>query len=428
MTTNTGASPAADASLAQWLDWQLGLHRDEIQLGLERVARVADRLGLRRQPPLTLTIGGTNGKGAATRLAADLLQRAGHCVGQFTSPHLHDYAERIVVNGQPVDPACIVEAFVAIESQRGDTPLTYFEFGTLAALWVFRARGCTAQVLEVGLGGRLDAVNLLDADAALITSIGTDHGDWLGDSRQAIAVEKAGIFRPGKVAVCAEHAPPAELAPHLAERDIRPLWIGQAFSVVSDGGPHWQLQAADGPTLSLPQPPHLPGLHQLRNAAGVITLLQHLRPSVVLPEGALDAALRAWALPGRFERRGRYVLDVAHNAEAALALATLLPGVPQPVHLVLGMLSDKPCEDVVAALAPQVQSIRLVDTPGPRGMTATTMARRLGDAARQVQVVGDMRAALAQAARSAGTVLVCGSFMTVVAARDIVIEQEAARG
>ena len=123
--------------------------------------------------------------------------------------------------------------------------------------------------------------------------------DWLGDSRQAIAVEKAGIFRPGKVAVCAEHAPPAELAPHLAERDIRPLWIGQAFSVVSDGGPHWQLQAADGPTLSLPQPPHLPGLHQLRNAAGVITLLQHLRPSVVLPEGALDAALRAW------ERRRR---------------------------------------------------------------------------------------------------------------------------
>ena len=133
-------------------------------------------------------------------------------------------------------------------------------------------------------------------------------------------------------------------------------------------------------------------------------------------------------MPGRFERRGRYLLDVAHNAEAALALATLLPGVPQPVHLVLGMLSDKPCEDVVAALAPQVQSIRLVDTPGPRGMTATTMARRLGDAARQVQVVGDMRAALAQAAQSAGTVLVCGSFMTVVAARDIVIEQEAARG
>jgi len=428
VTTDTGVSPGPDASLAQWLDWQLARHRDEIQLGLERVSQVADRLELRQQPPLTLTIGGTNGKGASTRLAADLLQRAGHRVGQFTSPHLHDYAERIVVDGQAVAHEAIVSAFVAIEAVRGDTSLTYFEYGALAALWVFRTRGCTAQVLEVGLGGRLDAVNLLDADAALVTSIGTDHGDWLGESREAIAVEKAGIFRKDQIAVCAEHAPPPSLASHVAAQGIRPLWIGQDFSVTDEGGAHWQFRGRDGETLNLPRPPRLPGSHQLRNAAGVIALLQGLSPKVVLPDGALEAALRHWFIPGRFERRGRYVLDVAHNTEAALALATLLPALPQPVHLVLGMLSDKPFDTVLAALAPQVQSVMLVDTTGPRGQTATTLARRLGDVARQVQVVGEMRAALTLAEEREGTVLVCGSFMTVVAAREILIEQEATRG
>lgn len=432
MTTDLAASPGPHASLALWLDWQLARHPTEIQLGLHRVTEVADRLGLRQAPPLTVTIGGTNGKGAATRLAADLLQLAGQCVGQFTSPHLHDYTERIVIDGSPVSPATIVEAFCAIELARGDTPLTYFEFGTLAALWVFRARGCTAQVLEVGLGGRLDAVNLLDADAALVTSIGTDHGDWLGESREAIGVEKAGIFRAGRVAVCAEHAPPVNLAQHLAQAGITPLWIGDDFSVIDSGGVQWQWQRKGGQTRRLPKPPRLPGLHQLRNAAGVITLLDGLAPRVALTNDLIDTALRRWQLPGRFERVGRHVLDVAHNAEAALALAALLPGLPQPVHLVLGMLADKPADAVLAALAPQVQSVLLVDTAGPRGQSALALAQRLAAASetlpRQPEVIGDLASALARAAEGDGTVLVSGSFMTVGAARDMLIGEEAASG
>lgn len=428
MSIGAAAAPGPAAPLSAWLDWQLACHRDEIQLGLARVSAVADRLGLREAPPLTLTIGGTNGKGAATRLAADLLQRAGHRVGQFTSPHLHHYAERIVINGAQVSDATIVEAFEAIERVRGDTPLTYFEFGTLAALWLFRARGCTAQVLEVGLGGRLDAVNLLDADAALITSIGTDHRDWLGDLREQIALEKAGIYRAGRIAVCAEPDPPVGFSDVLTAFGVRAGMIGEQFAVLASGLADWQFRGPDGVVHTLPLPPKMPGGHQLRNAAGVLALLDALGDRVVLPDGAIADALRCWSLPGRFEHRGNVVLDVAHNTEAALALAALLPTLSQPVHLVLGMLADKPCEDVMAALAPQVQHVVLVDTPGPRGLSSLALAARLGSGGAAALQCQTMAAALTVARRGAGTVLVCGSFLTVVAARECLIEEEAASG
>lgn len=409
------AAPGAGATLDQWLEWQLAVHPQEIRLGLDRVTAVADALGLRAAPPLTLTVGGTNGKGSATRLAADLLHRMGSRVGRFSSPHLHRYNERIEIDGQPLSDAQIIAAFVAVDGARGDVPLTYFEFGTLAALWCFREQVCDAQVLEVGLGGRLDAVNLLDADAALVTSIGTDHQDWLGHGRDAVGREKAGIFRHDRVAVCADPAPPPGFVAYCHEHAVTPLQLGDDFWVSAAGGDTWQLQWAGEGSLCLPVPPQLPGVHQWRNAAGVLVMLRALG-RIPTPEVAA-AALRAWSLPGRAECIGRHVLDVAHNSEAVTALVDTLAHRPQPVHLILGMLADKPCETVMAMLAPRVSNVVLVGTPPPRGLTAAALARRLGNVVPNARIADSVAAALRQWADKPGTILVCGSFAVVADAR-----------
>jgi dihydrofolate synthase/folylpolyglutamate synthase len=414
-------SPSAHASLEDWLRWQENLHPQAIVLGLERVAAVAGRLGLPAAGPVTFTVAGTNGKGSTCALLTGICQAAGHRVGTYTSPHLLRYNERIAIGGEPVSDADLTGAFAAVERARQDILLTYFEFGTLAALWLFREARVDVQVLEVGLGGRLDAVNLVDADCAVITSIGLDHVEFLGRDRELIGAEKAGVLRAGRPAVCSDPDPPASIARRAAALGASLWQLGRDFRVQ---------RAADawnwlGPAVrykKLP-PPALPGAAQLDNAAGVVAALERLRPRLPVSETAIRAGLARLRLQGRFERRAGIVMDVAHNVEAARVLADNLrslapaPG-PRGCRFVMGMLSDKPVEGFAQVLAPLAAKFHAGGLPPPRGLAGEQLAQRLSSAGVPTQAHPTVAAAFAAAraeARPGETVVACGSFLTVAA-------------
>lgn len=405
-------APSADAPLAHWLAWQETLSVRPIALGLERVAAVAQRLGLLRPPIPTLTIAGTNGKGSSAKLASEIYRAAGYRVGLYTSPHLLRYNERIEIDGVPVRDAPICAAFRAIEARREGLPLTYFEFGTLAALWLFREAQVQVQVLEVGLGGRLDAVNVVDADVALITSIGLDHTDWLGSDREAIGFEKAGILRPGRPVVCADPVPPASIARRARELGAPLLQLGQEFAA-SPAAQGWDYRGPV-PRVQLPLPP-VPGAHALHNAAGVLAAVDALQPQLPVPDTAIHQALPVARLPGRWQQVAGVWLDVAHNVEAAQALALRLAALGRPVNLVLGMLQDKPAREFAAVLAPWVAQAYLVSLPGSRGLSAQALAARMADVMPHPRLATTVAAALDQA-RGPAPVVVTGSFLTVAAA------------
>lgn len=405
-------------NLAEWLSWQERLHPRDIALGLERVAAVAARLGLTERPPPTLTIGGTNGKGSSAHLAASIYRNAGYRVGLYTSPHLLDYNERIRIDDAVAGDAALCSAFEAIEAARGDIALTYFEFGTLAALWLFREAEVQVQVLEVGLGGRLDAVNLLDADVALVTSIGLDHQDWLGDTRAAIAREKAGIFRRGRAAIVAEPDPPDSLIAAAADCGAHLQLRGRDFDLDAHAGDWtWRGEGVELQALPLPG---LSGVAQLNNAAGVLAAVQALKDRCPVPETAIRDALPRLAVPGRCEQRGRFVFDVAHNAEAAQVLAQWLAAHPVagPTVLLLGMLADKPHAAVLAALRAACDALVLVSTEGPRGLDARVLGQKF-PADVTSRCCDNMQTALEQARQLAGSdgrIVITGSFLTVAAA------------
>lgn len=405
----------ASWALPQWLQYQETLHPRGIELGLARVRTVAQALGLLTQPPLTLIIGGTNGKGSSATLAARICEAAGRKVGLYTSPHLLRYNERVAVNGVEASDAALCAAFQQIDQARTGLPLTYFEFGTLAALLLFRDAGVSVQILEVGLGGRLDAVNMLDADAALVTNIGLDHLDWLGPDRESIGREKAGIFRAGRPSICADANPPASLggAQYQLHRDFD----------LSNENSTWTWRCAVTEWRGLPLP-GLMGAVQLQNAAGVLALL-HSVPRLEIQREHVVAALPQLKLAGRFEQRGNVILDVAHNAESASVLAdnVLSATLPQPVRVVLGMLSDKPVERVGEELARFAHDIYLGSLPGPRGLSAEQLAARLSRRGLHLQVHPSVTAAYnAASAGVGGTVIVTGSFLTVAEVAQILHE------
>ena len=419
-------APAADARLADWLSYQERLHPRAIELGLERVRSVALRLGLLPSTAVTLTVAGTNGKGSSTTLAAGIFSAAGYRTGRYLSPHLVRYNERIAIDGVEASDESLCAAFAAIEQARGEIPLTYFEFGTLAALKLFRDAGCTVQVLEVGLGGRLDAANIVDADCALITNIGLDHQDWLGPDREAIGREKAGIARANRPAVIAEAEPPAALVETLQGLGARAIRAGRDYAIERGSG-DWRWCPLQGPALDALPPPALAGDFQYANAAGVLAAVRALESQAPVTVAAIRAALSGMRLPGRFERRGRHVLDVAHNEEAAQVLADTLRA--EPVRgrtlLVLGMLSDKPVEAVCAALATVVDAAWFASLPPPRGLEAEVLAARAAASGLCGRAAGDVEAAVraAQAAAAAGDrIVICGSFLTVSAAAGLVDE------
>ena len=411
-------APVAGASLAQWLAWQEQVHPRNIELGLDRVGAVAARMGLPDARIPSLVVAGTNGKGSSATLATLIYREAGYKVGLYTSPHLLRYNERIAVDGADADDAMLCAAFIEIERARQDTPLTYFEFGTLAALWCFRERGVQVQVLEVGLGGRLDAVNLVDADVALVTSIGIDHTDWLGPDRESIGLEKAHVFRAHRPAICADPVPPSSLVAYASGIGAQLQTLGKDFSVV-ETGLSWTWKERDADLPGLPHP-GLQGTAQLRNAAGVIAAVRVLHERVPVSENAIRRALPKLRLRGRFEQRGRVIFDVAHNVEAAAVLAENLRAHlgGQRVSLVLGMLADKPVERFCQTLSSQVQRAYCASLPPPRGLQAEAICLQARAAGMDAQAFADVSSALRAAQDAAGAegwVVVTGSFLTVAA-------------
>ncbi len=378
-------------------------------------------LGLAHPPYAVITIGGTNGKGSTVTLCDAILRAAGYRVGAYTSPHLVRYNERVRVDGKTATDAELCAAFERIEAQRGEIRLTYFEYGTLAALDIFRRHGVDIAVLEVGMGGRLDAVNAVDPDAAVVTSIGIDHTTWLGPDRESIGREKAGIFRSGRPAICGDPDPPANLI-EAAQRIGAVLYrYGREFEArATESG--WSFHCGERVAAGLPFP-LLRGEYQLRNAACALTALTALAKRFPVTHAQLREGLLSAFVPGRFQvlpGLPTVVLDVAHNVQAAEALAGNLRRQPAAgrTRAVFGMLIDKPIAEVARAVAAHVDDWYVASLPTARGATAAQVAQALAQAGvagtvRQFPHVVTAYEAARTAAAPVDRIVVFGSFYTV---------------
>jgi dihydrofolate synthase/folylpolyglutamate synthase len=455
-------------SLAEWLDYIERQHPKSIELGLDRVREVAQRIGLQRPAKKVITVGGTNGKGSTVAFIEAVARAAGWRVGAFTSPHLLEYNERVRIDGVDVTDATLVEAFEVVEAaargdavspsplgrrvgvrirrKRGDqrvpepasgpsdhllpqgegkaVALTYFEYGTLAALWLFERSKLDLAILEVGLGGRLDAVNLIDADVAVITTVDIDHQDWLGSERETIGLEKVGIARAGKPLVLGEDDPPSSVLGRAYAIGASAIRAGCDFFFDPVDGEHWRWREIRY-ALDLPMP-QLVAPAQMRNAATAVAALRALRkpiPRKAYAQGVADARI-AGRLQ-RFERNGVEVMvDVAHNPQAARELAAWLRQAPISgrTFAVFAALGDKDIVGVVAALAGGIDRwfIAGLEQAGPRGLDATAFAQRLaGGAAGSGEKFTNVDEALTAAedqTQSGDRIVVFGSFHTAAAA------------
>ncbi len=428
--------------LAEWLEYIERIHPKSIQLGLERVAKVRDALGLSSAAALFI-VAGTNGKGSTCAMLEAILLAAGYRVGLYTSPHLIRYNERVRLGGTPVDDTRLCAAFEAVEHARGDAALTYFEFGTLAAWQIFATVPLDAVILEVGLGGRLDAVNAFDCDCAVLTSVALDHMDYLGDTRESIGAEKAGIFRKGKPAIVADPSPPRSVLDHAAAIGAGLQLIGRDFGYLRGvGSPdfgyqrereQWTFWGKGGRRAGLAHPA-LRGSKQLANASAVLAALDALRER--LPVGMQDIrnGLAKVELSARFQvlpGRPAVVLDVAHNPDAAAVLAANLAdmGFFPETWAVFGMLRDKDIVGVCRAMKGRVSAWLTADLSVPRGADSEMLA----DAILRAQAGGDVlryaspREAYYAARNRAGgndRIVVFGSFHTVA---DVMMAIQAAR-
>ncbi len=414
-------------TLKQWLDWQQTLNPAEIDLGLDRIRRVMQQAALPDHFDCPLIIvAGTNGKGSVVATIEAIAVAAGLRVASYTSPHLLRYNERIRFDREIVSDEVLCAAFARIDQARGDIALTYFEFGTLAAIDLFHRDRPDLVVMEIGLGGRLDAVNVMQPDVSVITTIALDHTDWLGETREQIAVEKAGVMRRGKITVVGEHDPPLALLQQ-AEKTGACLWrIDHDFSV-EHAAVQWRLWQADQTVLALP-PPALVGAHQYDNTACAIMVLRGVQPALAISEDDIRRALPDIRLPGRLQllqNRPQVVADVAHNAEAVAALVAQCHH--QPVsgqtHLVLGMLADKPVADVARLLRPLAAHWHLADLHplAPRGLSAEALAALLEPHCGGVKLhthasVGAACDSALRAMTEQDRLLICGSFYTVAEA------------
>ncbi|OZI14286.1 bifunctional tetrahydrofolate synthase/dihydrofolate synthase [Sodalis-like symbiont of Philaenus spumarius] len=402
--------PQATSSLAAWLDYLERLHAKPIDLGLERERHVATGMNLLRPAPCVITVGGTNGKGTTCRLLEAILLASGMRVGVYSSPHLLRYTERVRIQGDELPEAAHSEAMAFIEAGRGATSLSYFEFGTLAALQLFRQAALDVVILEVGLGGRLDATNIVDADVAVTTSIALDHTDWLGPDRASIAQEKAGIFRRGKPAVVGEPDRPATLDVAAADCGAA-LYARDRDWWWQEDGQHWCWWDNVHELTSLP----LPAI-PLENAATALATVARLPFAV--PEAAVRQGLREASLPGRFQCIGRApltILDVAHNPHAAGYLARRLAVLPRTgkVRAVVGMRADKDIPGTLACLRGQLDVWYCASLDGPCAASAALLAAHLDSNAQRFEdVPSAWHQAIADAAPE-DCVLVFGSFHTV---------------
>ncbi len=420
-------------SLADWLAYLEQLHPTAIDMGLDRVRAVAARMAMTRPAPLVATVTGTNGKGSTCAFIASLLNAQGLKIGSYSSPHLLRYNERVLLSGREASDAELCEAFAVVEAARGEISLTYFEMGTLAAFWLFERAGLDAVVLEVGLGGRLDAVNIVDADLAVITNIGLDHADWLGNSRESVAYEKAGILREGKPALCGDLDPPQRLLDHANSLSAPLLLRGRDFDLAMGARDwHWRGVDAAGAPLELHGLPLL--TLPMENAA--LALQAYAMLGLPWDPARLARALLQTRVVGRLDSRqvvwnGRRIallLDVGHNPHAAAFLAQRLE--QRPVAgtrlAVFGLLADKDLSGVLDALVPSISDWAVAPLPTPRTQSATQLAQALLERGASVSEYATIEQALdAQCARaeSVDEILVFGSFYCVAAALEWLEQQ-----
>jgi dihydrofolate synthase/folylpolyglutamate synthase len=423
------SAPAA-ATLEAWLRYIEGLHPQTVVMGLERVAAVRDALGL--APAFTvMTVGGTNGKGSACAMLEAILKHAGYRVGCYTSPHLTRYNERVRVDCREATDADLLLAFGAIEHARGATPLTYFEYGTLAAVWLFMQQRVDVAILEVGLGGRLDAVNAFDPACALVMSVDLDHMDYLGPTREEIGYEKAGIFRADRPAICSAVPAPRSLIQHATRIGARLLLRDRDFGYAAERD-QWQYWGPDGKKHGLPHPA-LRGSAQLANASACLAALDALRDRLPVTMGDVRGGLLLAENPGRFQvlpGRPAVILDVAHNPQAARVLAESLAQMPRGKRTiaVFSMLRDKDIRGVIDAVKTHVDYWCIAPVDTPRGAPVELVERHLRDALAVPLITrcADVTAAYAHACGMAtedDKILVFGSFYTVAA----VMQARAAR-
>ena len=412
--------PANGQQLQEWLTRLESFSPHEIDLGLDRVQTMLHRLSL-AEPGTVIIVAGTNGKGSSVAMLESLLRTSDNRIGCYTSPHLQRYNERIRIDGVEATDAEIVAAFEAVEARRDGLPLTYFEFGTLAALVVFARQAVDVAVLEVGLGGWLDAVNAVEPTASLITNIALDHCDWLGDTVEAIAAEKAGVMRCGKPVVFADPDMPKAIAEIAGSLDARLLVAARDYQWTISGDKwSWRYQQTSLERLSKPA---LAGEIQVQNAAGVLAVLAVAGFEDLLQESRLNSALADIDIAGRAQLvADRFILDVAHNPAAAKALAAALAefGSGRAAVTILGMLDDKDVAGVVAELDPLTGHWIAVTADSHRALPASELARQVANATdRPCWVADSMDQAIDRAREiSPGQerILVTGSFYTVGAA------------
>ena len=425
-------NPVAARSLNAWLELLETRHPTAIDLGLDRCGAVWRRMGSPRPAPSIFVVAGTNGKGSTVATICGLLGGLGYRYGSYTTPHLYRYNERVQLGGQPVGDEQLVAAFERVEAAREGTRLTYFEFGTLAAFALLSEAALDHAVMEVGLGGRLDAVNLLDADVAVITPIGLDHQEYLGDDLESIGREKAGIIRPAQTVICGEQHPPASIPAIVAQQgaNLRRLGVEFHARAVADGVRF----ESGGLELDLP-PPALPGPHQVGNlATGLAAVLARI-PAAAGETAGLARGLRSVRLAGRLERVAAHPalwIDVGHNPLAARAVAAALGQIKAAEKItafrcVIGMLADKDAAGAAAELQPVIDRWYCAGLPGSRGQAAGELAARIASAvggaplASFADVPTALDAALADSPGDQG-VLVFGSFLSAAAAGNHVRE------
>jgi dihydrofolate synthase/folylpolyglutamate synthase len=424
MVRPPGGGSARFHRLADWLAWQETLHPNAIDLGLDRLQRTLDRLAWRPPACPVITVAGTNGKGSCVALTARILREAGHRVGTFTSPHLLRYNERIAMDGVEVADETLIDAFERIDAARGADTLTFFEFNAAAALLVFADARPDAVVLEVGMGGRLDAVNVVDADVALVTSIDLDHCDWLGHDRETIGREKAGVFRPGRPAIFGSRDMPASIRESAQQIGADLQQLGRDFDWARSTD-RWTWRGRAGELRDLPAPA-LHGEIQYDNAAAVLAAIEALQSRLRVPRAAIERGLQTVTLPGRFQvvrqnnlRPIEWILDVAHNPAAARMLAAQLAARKDGGRTiaVCGVLSDKDVEGIVGALRNSFDAWVIVGLQGARALPPEALAERVRKVGVRVEAVAADVAAgclVAEALAQAGDrIVVFGSFLTV---------------
>ena len=413
MTKTNQNDDAPARSLAQWLDYLESVHPTTIDMGLERVQRVATRLAFDFSSQLVITVAGTNGKGTTCRFLEQALLSQGKTTGVYSSPHLIDYRERVRLNGelQPEPEYC--RALEAVEQARGEISLTYFEFGTLAALYMFSQWQVDAIILEVGLGGRLDATNIVDPNIAVITTIDLDHQDWLGNTREKIALEKAGIFRDHGSAVVGELFPPRTLMAEAERRNVNTWWASQHFEFMpGDKTWAWRGQASQFTQLPVPRIP-------MQNVSTALAVLEKL--DLLPSQDSVRQIIQQTDMPGRqqiLSDTPQIVLDVAHNPQATRAMASWIGQKDyRQLYFVVGMLKDKAINETLAPLTAISANWYVADTKGPRGCKADVLAAALSaNDIHQSRLFNCVEEAFTRAKAAAGDddlIVVFGSFLTV---------------